>query len=116
MPSIMQPFSVQIGVDNTDVFGGSFGAQVPVWFKPRYLRIQVVFSDSDELHSLRVAGVELARNGGPNVAMADNVQEPDWRKPHYCVPVPQGVTDFDIVLDHNAVTAGVGLAVLMWER
>ncbi len=116
MPTIMQPFGVQLATDNTDVFGSTFGAQVPVWFRPNFLRIQVIFSDTDELHNLRVGGVELARNAGPNVAMADNVQVPDWRSPHYCVPVPKGVTDFEILLDHNAVTAGVGLAVLMWEK
>lgn len=116
MPSIMQPFSVQLVGDSTDVFGSTFGAQVPVWFKPRYLRIQVVFSDSDALHSLRVGGVELSRNSGPNFADADNLQNCDWRKPHYCVPVPQPVTDFEILLDHNAITAGAGLATLMWER
>ncbi len=116
MPSIMQPFAVQITVDNTDLFGSTFGAQVPVWFKPRYLRVQVVFSDSDLLFNLRVAGVELARNSGPNVAQADNIQEPDWRKPHFCVPVPGSVTDFEILLDVNVVTAGAGIAVLMWER
>jgi len=115
MPAIMQPFAVQLVADNTDVFGSTFGAQVPVWFQPKFLRIQVVFSDSDQLHSLRVAGVELARNAGPNIAQADNIQAPDWRAPHYAVPVVKGATDFEILLDHNAVTAGVGLAVLMWE-
>ncbi len=115
MPNIMAPFSVQLVADNTDVFAGSFGVQVPVWFRPKYLRVQIVFSDTDALHSLRIAGQELARNAGPNIATADNVQTPDWRSPHYCVPVPRGVTDFEILLDHNAVTAGVGMAVLMWE-
>ncbi len=115
MPAIMQPFVFQLTVDNTDVFAGQFGIQVPLWFKPRYLRIQVVFSDSDLLFSLRVGGVELARNSGPCVAMADNIQEPDWRKPHYCVPVPSGVTDFEVLLDVNVVTAGAGMAVGMWE-
>ncbi len=111
----MVPFSVQLGVDNVDVFGSTFGAQVPVWFRPKYLRIQIAFSDSDALHSLRVAGQELSRNSAPNIAQLDNVQVPDWRSPHYCVPVPKAVTDFEILLDHNAVTAGFGLATLMWE-
>ncbi len=116
MPAIMQPFAVQLTVDDTDVFGSTFGVQVPVWFRPRYLRIQVVFSDSDCLFNLRVGGVELARNAGPNIAQADNIQVPDWRSPHYCVPVPRAVTDFEILLDVNVVTAGAGLAVLMWEK
>ncbi len=115
MPSIMQPFAVQLVGDNTDVFGGTFGVQIPNWFRPRYLRIQVVFSDSDALHSLRVGGIELARNSGPNMAQADNIQAPDWRSPHYCIPVPRGATDFEVLLDHNAVTAGAGIAVGMWE-
>jgi len=116
MPNIMQPFAVQLVADSTDVFGSTFGAQVPVWFRPNYLRIQIVYSDSDLLFSLRVAGIELARNSGPNVAQADNIQIPDWRSPHFCIPVPKGVTDYEILLDVNVVTAGVGLAVLMWER
>ncbi len=115
MPAIMVPFAVQLAGDNTDVFAGSFGVQVPNWFKPRYLRLQVVFSDTDALHSLRVGGLELARNSAPNVSEVDNIQAPDWRKPHYCIPVPRGATDFEILLDHNAVTAGFGLAVAMWE-
>ncbi len=111
----VQPFAVQVAADNTDVFGSTFGAQVPVWFRPKRLRIQVVFSDSDLLFSLRVAGFELARNSGPHIAQADNIQKPDWRSPHFVVPVPQGVTDFEILLDMNVVTAGAGLAVLQWE-
>ncbi len=111
----LQPFVVQLVGDNTDVFGSTFGAQVPVWFRPKKLRIQVVFSDSDALHSLRVAGIELSRNSGPQISGADNIQGPDWRAPHYCIPVPNNVTDFEILLDHNAVTAGAGMAVLQWE-
>ncbi len=115
MPGIMVPFSVQISTDNTDVFAGSFGVQIPNWFRPKYLRIQVVFSDTDALHSLRVGGIELSRNSGPHISAADNIQAPDWRGPHYLIPVPRTATDFEILLDHNAVTAGVGLAVMMWE-
>jgi len=115
MQAKVQPFTVQLVGDSTDVFGSTFGAQVPVWFRPKRLRLQVLFSDSDALHSLRVAGYELGRSSGPHIAEADNVQAPDWRKPHYVIPVPSGVTDFEILLDHNAVTAGVGLAVLQWE-
>jgi hypothetical protein len=111
----VQPFVAQLTTDDADVFAANFGAQVPVWFKPRILRIQVVFSDTDALHSLRIAGVELGRNSGPHISGADNVQGPDWRAPHYVVPVPEGVTDFDILLDHNAVTAGAGMAVGQWE-
>ncbi len=113
---IMQPFAVQLGADSTDVFTSTFGAQVPVWFRPKTLRVQIMFSDTDALHSLRIAGQELARNSAPNMTALDNVQAPDWRSPHYSVPVPAGVTDFEILLDHNAVTAGFGLAVLQWEK
>ncbi len=111
----MQPFAVQLIADNTDVFGSTFGAQVPVWFKPKTLRVQIIYSDTDLLFNLRVASIELARNSAPNVAMADNIQVPDWRSPHFVIPVPQGVIDFEILLDVNVVTAGVGLAVLLWE-
>ena len=110
-----QPHVVQLVGDDTDVFGGTFGVQVPVWFRPKQLRIQVVFSDSDALHSLRIAGIELDRNSGPHISGADNVQGPDWRSPHYLIPVPTGVTDFEILLDHNAITAGTGMAVMQWE-
>ena len=111
----VQPHVKQITTDDTDVFGGTFGVQVPVWFRPKQLRIQVIFSDSDALHSLRVAGIELGRNSGPHISGAHNIQGPDWRAPHYVIPVPQGVTDFEILLDHNAVTGGVGMAVMQWE-
>lgn len=111
----VQPHIVQITVDDADVFAGTFGVQVPVWFRPRQLRMQVVFSDSDALFSLRVAGIELARNSGPHISGADNIQGPDWRSPHFVIPVPQGVTDFEILLDFNAVTAGAGSAILQWE-
>ncbi len=115
MPAIMVPFAVQLVGDNTDVFAGAFGVQVPNWFRPKYLRIQIVFSDSDALHSLRIGGIELSRSSGPNMAQADNINVPDWRSPHYAIPVPARAVDFEILLDHNAITAGAGMAIGMWE-
>tara|TARA_Y100000588_G_scaffold148278_1_gene162184 strand:+ start:721 stop:1059 length:339 start_codon:yes stop_codon:yes gene_type:complete len=111
----MIPFSAQLTTDNSDVFGTDANAVMPTWFKPRFLRMQIVFSDSDALHSLKVGNVQLSESSGPHVTGTDNVQAPDWQKPHYLVAIPQGLDTLDIVLDHNAVTGGVGLAVGQWE-
>lgn len=107
--------AVQITADNTNVFSGRLGAQVPNYFKPRHVRIQVVASDSDWLISLSVGGDEVARNAAPSRTQADNVQQFDWQSPHWVCPVPAGVTDFEILLDVNVVTAGVGVALIQWE-
>lgn len=114
MPKVMLPFSIQLVADDADVFATDVNAVVPTWFRPKWLRLQLVYSDTDCLHSLRVGNVQLSTSSGPHLAGADNIQGPDWQKPHYLVPVPpQG--DYDIVLDFNAVTAGVGLAMGQWE-
>ena len=115
MPRIMIPFAAQLVTDNTDVFSGAVNAQIPSWFRPKFLRMQVIFSDTDALHSFKAGNVQLSESSGPHIAGADNIQAPDWTKPHYLVPVPAGLTDFPIILDHNAVTAGVGLAMGQWE-
>lgn len=111
----VQSHIVQFAADNTDVFGGTFGAQVPTWFQPKLIRVQVVFSDTDLLFSLRVAGIELCRNSGPHRAQADNVQQFDWQSPHICFPFRPGSTDFNVLLDANVVTGGVGMAIVQWE-
>jgi len=115
MPKIMQPFVTQLVGDSTDVFAGVDNAEVPSWFRPKYLRLQVIFSDSDELHSYTIGNIRMSINSGPHITGADNVQAPDWQKPHYLIPVPAGLTDFKLVLDHNAVTAGAGMACGQWE-
>ena len=116
MPQIMVPFSAQIGADNTDVFSGNVNAQIPSWFNPSYLRLQILFSDSDHLHSFKAGQIQLSESVGPHVTGADNIQAPDWTKPHYLIPVPRGLTDFPLLLDVNAVTAGFGLAIGQWEK
>ncbi len=116
MTTIMQPHVQQFAADNTDLFGGTFGAQVPVWFRPRKHRVQIIFSDSDMLFSARIAGTEVARNSGPHITQADNLQSPNWEAPHICVPVEPNVTDFEVLFVVNVVTAGVGSGFLLWER
>lgn len=106
---------LQITADNTNVFSGRLGAQVPSYFRPKRLRVQVIASDTDWLISLSIGGQEIARNAPPSRAQADNVQQADWNSPHWVVPVPAGVTDYEILLNVNVVTAGVGVAILQWE-
>lgn len=115
MPKVMAPFTAQLVGDSTDVFSTDVNAVVPTWFQPKFLRMQIVFSDTDALHSLKVGNIQMSESSGPHVTGADNIQAPDWQKPHYLIPVPPGRTDFPITLDHNAVTAGVGLAAGQWE-
>lgn len=116
MPKIMQPFVAQLTTDNVDVFGTDVNAEVPTWFTPTFLRLQIMFSDTDALHSLKVGNVQLSESSGPHATGADNVQAPDWQKPHYLIPVPKGISGSQITLDHNAVTAGQGLAIGQWEQ
>jgi len=105
---------VQITADNTNVFSGTYGAVVPAW--ARKWRIQVLFSDTDLLYSARIGGAEVARDSGPHCNAADNAgQNIDWTKAHLMGRVNRGVTDFEVLVDVNVVTAGVGLVAIQWE-
>jgi len=110
---MMRQHIVQFAADNTNVFSGTFGALVPNW--ARKWRLQVVFSDSDLLFSARIGGDEVARDCGPHVSAADNLQSIDWSKAHFLGRIIRGATDFEVLLDCNVVTAGVGLAAIQWE-
>jgi len=104
---------VQIVADNVNVFNGRLGADVPQWAKRG--RIQIVAPDSDWTFDLFVNGRELARDAGPSIVEADNLQKIDWLAPHFAFDVVRRGPNFDILLDINVVTAGVGLACIQWE-
>ena len=104
---------VLITGDDTNVFSGRLGAEVPEW--ARSVRVQVVSSDYDWLHSLSMGGEEMARESGPHVVGADNLAEYDWTKPFAQKDVPRGRTDFVVLLNVNVVTAGTGLGIIEWS-
>lgn len=109
-----QSHVVFIAADNTNVFSGTKGEEVPSWAKIG--RIQILASDYDWTHDLYVGNEELARDSGSHVHGADNLGNFDWLKPHYEFDVKRrGGTTFDILLDINVVTAGTGLAIIQWE-
>ncbi len=105
--------AVQIVADNTNVFGSRLGGDVPPL--ARRGRIQVVAPDSDWTFDLFVGGAELARDCAPSRVQADNLQQFDWTSPHFAFDVQRGRTAFEVLLDVNVVTAGVGMAVIQWE-
>jgi len=105
--------AVQITADNTNVFSGRLGERVPTW--ARRVRVAVVASDSDWTMSLTMGREEMARDSAPSIVAADNIQGIDWRNPHYESDVPRGATDFEILLNVNVVTAGVGIGLIQWE-
>ncbi len=105
--------AVQIVADNTNVFSGRLGEKVPSW--ARRVRIQLIAPDSDWTHSLTIGGEEMARDAAPSRVQADNLQQADWNSPHYESAVGRGQTDFEVLLNVNVVTAGVGIAILQWE-
>ncbi len=102
--------AVQIIADNTNVFSGRLGERVPTW--ARRCRVALIASDTDWTISLTMGKEEMARDSAPAVAGADNLQTIDWRTPHYESDVPRGATDFEILLNVNVVTAGVGIALI----
>ncbi len=104
---------VQITADNTNVFSGRLGERVPRW--ARRCRVAVLGSDTDWTFSLTMGREEMARDSGCSRNMADNEQSIDWNSPHFEMAVPQGATDFEVLLNVNVVTAGVGLAIIQWE-
>jgi len=96
--------NVQITADNTNVRSGRI--KVPTWAK--IVQIQLVAPDSDWLFSVTVAGVEYARDSGPNITAADNVEQSiDMTKQHILADNVQVETE--ILINVNVVTAGVGL-------
>lgn len=105
--------TVQITADNTNVFGGRLGADVPPW--ARRGRIQVIASDTDWTFDLFINGQELARDCGISRAQADNQQQVDWSSPHFVFDVERRGPNFDVLLDVNVVTGGVGTATIQWE-
>lgn len=111
MPTIFD--AVQIVADNTNVFGGRLGADVPDW--ARRGRIMVVAPDTDWTLDLFVNGKELARDSACASHAADNLQSIDWTNPHYQFDVERRGPNFDVLLDINVVTAGIGLAAIQWE-
>lgn len=111
MPQIYD--AVQIVADNTNVFGARLGGDVPPW--ARRGRVQLVAPDTDWTFDLFVGGKELARDCAPSRAQADNLQQLDWQSPHFVFDVERGRTAFEVLLDVNVVTAGIGIAVIQWE-
>ncbi len=105
--------AVQIVADNTNVFQNRLGAEVPSW--ARKGRVAIVASDSDWTFDLFVAGLEMARDCGMVKSQADNVQEISWFSPHFEFEVVRRGPNFEVLLDVNVVTAGVGLAIIQWE-
>lgn len=105
--------AVQITADNTNVFQNRLGAEVPSW--ARKGRIAIVASDSDWTFDLFVAGLELARDCGMVQAGADNIQSISWFNPHFEFEVVRRGPNYEVLLDVNVVTAGVGMAVIQWE-
>ncbi len=105
--------AVQIIADNTNVFSARLGEKVPSW--ARRCRVALVGSDSDWTFSLTMGAEEMARDSAMARAQADNVQQIDWNSPHHEAAVPRGATDFEVLLNVNVVTAGVGIALIQWE-
>lgn len=105
--------AVQITADNTNVFTGRLGADVPQW--ARKGRIMVVGPDTDWTFDLFVNGQELARDCAVARNQANNLQSIEWVSPHFEFDVNRRGPNFDILLDINVVTAGVGLAAIQWE-
>jgi len=105
--------AVQIVADNTNVFSGRLGERVPPG--ARRCRVALVAPDSDWTFDLTMGREEMARACAPSRTQADNVQQWDWNSPHFETAVPQGVTDFEVLLNVNVVTAGVGIAIIQWE-
>lgn len=104
---------VQITADNVDVYNGRLGEEIPSW--ARRVRFQLIAPDSDWTFSATFGGQEMARDSGPHRCQADNLQSGDWRSPHIEVPIDQKSKDFNILVNVNVVTAGVGLAILQFE-
>jgi len=102
--------SVFITADNTDVFGARIG--IPP--EARKGRIYLVSSDLDWTFDLSVFGRELARDCGVVRSQADNLQQIEMVQPNFEFDVSQRGDISDILLDINVVTAGTGLAVLVW--
>jgi len=111
MPIIFD--AVQITADNTNVFSGRLGADVPSW--ARKGRVQIVAPDTDWTFDLFVNGQELARDSAAGKHQADNLQTIEWISPHFEFDVERRGPNFDVLLDINVVTAGVGLALIQWE-
>ncbi len=105
--------AVQITADNTNVFSGRLGADVPSW--ARRGRVAVVASDSDWTMDLFVNGQELARDCGIVSAQGDNAMQIEWTRPHFVFDVERRGPNFDVLLDINVVTGGVGVACIQWE-
>lgn len=104
---------VQLTADNTNVFQNRIGAKAPKW--ARRCRLQLIFSDTDFLFSSSLGGEEMARDCGPHRSQADNVQQGDFTSPHLMKEIPPTGQDWEVLLNCNVVTAGVGLAVLQYE-
>ncbi len=104
---------VQIVADNTNVYSGRLGEQIPPWAKS--VRFQLISSDTDWTFSLSMGGKEYARDSAAHRTSADNAQAPDWRSPFCQAEIPRGITAFEILANVNVVTAGVGLAALVYS-
>jgi len=95
------------------VFGGTKGEEVPPW--ARGGRVQLIAPDSDWTYDLFVNGMEITRDCGPSVTLADNVQRFDYEAPWQEFEVARrGGQQQEVLMDINVVTAGVGMAIIEW--
>lgn len=104
---------VQVTADNTDVFSTArIGGTPPPW--ARAMRVQLVAPDTDWTWSVSLGGVELARDSGPSTTAADNTQDIDFRKAHIYSAIG-GSGNFDVRVNVNVVTSGVGICGVLYE-
>jgi len=102
---------VQIVADNTDVFSGRIG--VPP--NARKGTIYVIAPDTDWTFDLSINNKELARDTACTKHQADNLATVEITDIGIDFDVERRGPDFDILLDINVVTAGVGLAGVVWR-
>ena len=104
---------VQIAADDTDVFNGRLGESMPRW--ARYVGVYLVASDSDWQWSVSLGGEEMLRDACPNAVAADNVDQLLDLKNVSCVKQIAGQrSNFEILVNVNVVTAGVGMCYIVW--
>lgn len=106
--------AVQITADNTNVFNGRLGGRIPPWARKAYF--QLVASDTDWTFSASIGGVEGARDAAPMGSYTDNLQEINLTRPVVEWDLPGGdKSGLEILVNVNVVTAGVGVAAIVFE-
>ena len=105
--------AAHITADSSNVLSNTFGGTLPSG--ARRVGVLVVFSDYDFLYTLTIQGTVLARNSGPDIAVADNTgsniaNSNGWK----WMDVAPG-DDLSIVLEANVVTAGNGMAYVVFQ-